>query len=137
MPARALGGAQADVQGDRGGRRRGRRGLRRDVFALPRPKRTHCDGCGEPLGDVDERCAGCRFTSYRSRKCYFKHWRAAHKVVCKAVGAAKFARVMACVDAKKSWAMFSIGIIYEFGTGVAKDAHEARPLLRARHWRCC
>ena len=86
--------------------------------------KMHCDGCAEPLNGVDERCMGCRSVSYCSRRCYMAHWRAAHKAVCKGVGEAKVARMMALAIKGDSHAMVFIGLFYKHGTGVAKDERE-------------
>ena len=89
------------------------------------PVRTACDGCGAPLGDADNRCLGCRFPSYCGQACQVAHWRAAHGVVCKAVGAAKFARTMARAAAGDAAAMHGAALCYADGTGVAQDECEA------------
>jgi TPR repeat protein len=87
-------------------------------------KKTHCDGCAELLNGVNEVCVGCRSVSYCSARCYKAHWRAAHKVVCKGVGEARFARMMALTIKGDSCAMYNVGLYYENGTGVAKDERE-------------
>ena len=88
------------------------------------PVRTHCDGCAAALGVVDERCKGCYFASYCGAGCQRAHWRAGHKLACKAIGEAKVARARARVDGGDARAMFMMGLFFKDGTGVAKDARE-------------
>ena len=89
------------------------------------PVRTLCDGCTAPLGARDERCIGCRSTSYCDASCQRAHWRAGHKLVCKAVGAAVFARSIAAAEAGNALAMRNVAVYYERGTGTVKDLRAA------------
>ena len=101
--------------------------IQADVAASPSgddPKKTHCDGCAEPLDGVNELCTRCLSVSYCSAACQAAHWPAAHKAVCRSVGEARFARVMVCALAGDAGAICSIGIFYGLGTGVAKDERE-------------
>jgi hypothetical protein len=85
------------------------------------PAKTLCDGCAEPLNGVDERCKGCRFGSFCSKRCYMAHWRSSHKAVCRGLGEAKFGRTMALAAEGDAAAMYNIGLFYQNGTGVARD----------------
>jgi len=107
--------------------------IQADVVAAPfghDPEKTHCDGCAQPLNGVNELCVGCRSASYCSAACYKAHWRAAHKAVCKAIGEARFARVLALATVGDVHAMHSIALFYSNGTGVAKDKRKMREWYR-------
>jgi len=76
--------------------------IKADAARAPGWKATTCDACASTLVLVGQRCSGCYAVEYCDAACQLAHWTREHKAVCRAVGAAKFARMKAdaTVDAR-------------------------------------
>jgi TPR repeat protein len=88
-------------------------------------KATTCDACANTLVRVGQRCSGCYSVEYCDAACQLAHWKREHRAVCKAVGQARFARMMAHANAGDAGMMFNVGLAYSKGTGVAVDKRAA------------
>jgi TPR repeat protein len=95
----------------------------KELIALRGPgwEATTCDACASTLVGVGQRCSGCYSVEYCDAACQLAHWKREHKAACKAVGEARFARLMVLATAGVAAMMHNVALAYAKGMGVAVD----------------